>query len=267
MPGEYGMLAKGCGAVIPKGHVLLSNGDVILNDGQNMSSIATGLVRRYIFNNIDTTNYKRAFVTTNPQRNEVLVCFPFNGSSYCDKAAVWNWETGAWSLRDLTNVTYGSAGLIDFDIARTWATDLEDWSDDSTTWNENEYSPNETRLLLTSTSSILAFDVGSTDSGVPFDGILERSGMSFDDPVGNKLVRSVYPVIDATGDTTVNIQVGSSMFADQSITWNPPVPFTVGKDIKVDSFVTGRFLALRLTGSNAYRLRSLSMDVVPVGAF
>ena len=267
LPGEYGMLAKGCGAVTPKGHVVLSAGDVILNTGQGMQSICDGVIRRYIFNNIDSTNYKRAFVCTNPQRNEVLVCFPFNGSSYCDKAAVWNWETGAWSLRDLTNATYGAAGLISFEIARTWATDPENWGDDSTTWNENEYSPNEARLLISTSSEIRAFDVGSTDGGSSFTGVLERTGISLDEGNTNKLIRAVYPRIDATGDTPIQIQVGASMYPDQAVSWSPAVTFKVGRDIKADTFAQGRYLAIRITGTNAYRVRSLDMDIVPTGAF
>ena len=267
LPGEYGMLAKGCGAVTPKGHVILSAGDVILHTGQGMESIADGVIRRYIFNNIDSTNYRRAFVTTNPQRNEVLVCFPFNGSSYCNKAAVWNWQTGVWSLRDLQNATYGASGLIAFEISRDWANDPEEWADDSTTWNENEYSPNEARLLISTTSEIRVFDVGSTDGGVAFSGVLERTGLSLDDPYSMKLIRAVRPRIDATGQTPITIQVGASMVPDQAVTWSSPVTFSVGQDIKADTFAQGRFLAIRISGQNAYRIRSLDLDVVQTGAF
>jgi hypothetical protein len=267
LPGEYGMLAKGCGAVTPKGHVILANGDIVLNTGQGMESIADGVIRRYIFNNIDSTNYKRAFVCTNPQRNEVLVCFPFAGSDYCNKAAVWNWQSGAWSLRDLNNATYGSAGLISFEISRTWATDPEEWADDSTTWNENEYSPNEARLLISTTDEIRVFDVGSTDGGVGFTGTLERTGISFDDPYAVKLIRGIRPRIDGTGQTPITIEVGASMVPDGPVMWSSPVQFSVGQDIKADTFAQGRFLAIRITGSNAYRIRSLDFDLVPSGAF
>ena len=267
LPGDSGMLAKGCGATTPVGHVVLTAGDVVLNTGQGVQSIADGTVRRYIFNNIDSTNYKRAFVTTNPQRNEVLVCFPFNGSSFCNKAAVWNWESKAWGFRDLSNVTYGSTGLISFDIATTWATDSESWRDDGTSWNENEYSPNEARLLLTSTTKILAFDVGSTDDGELVSGVLERTGFTFDDTYGVKLLRAVYPRIDAADNIPVTIEVGASMNADQVPVWSPPVTFTTGTDHKADVLVTGRFLAIRISAPSVFRVRSMDMDIVPVGAY
>lgn len=74
LPGETGMLARGCGVNTPLGHVVLTAGDVVLNTGQGVTSIANGIVRNLIFKNIDSTNYKRAFVTANPQKNEVWVC-------------------------------------------------------------------------------------------------------------------------------------------------------------------------------------------------
>lgn len=267
LPGEYGMLSKGCGVVTPKGHVILSAGDVILNTGQGMETIADGIIRRYIFDNIDSTNYRRAFVTTNPQRNEVLVCFPFNGSEYCNKAAVWNWQSGSWSLRDLTNATYGASGLINFEVSKSWTDDTETWADDSTSWNENEYSPNEARLLIATTSEIRIFDVGSTDGNATFTGVLERTGMDFDDSFAVKLIRGVRPRIDATGQTPIVIQVGAAMVPDAPVKWSAPVTFSVGQDIKADTFAQGRFLALRISGENAFRVRSLDMDIVTSGAF
>ncbi|WP_230687588.1 hypothetical protein, partial [Streptococcus pneumoniae] len=67
LPGESGMLARGCAVNTPVGHVVLTAGDVVVNNGTGVQSIANGAVRSYIFNNIDSTNYKRAFVTANPQ--------------------------------------------------------------------------------------------------------------------------------------------------------------------------------------------------------
>uniref|UniRef100_UPI00195A4CFE hypothetical protein n=1 Tax=Fusobacterium mortiferum TaxID=850 RepID=UPI00195A4CFE len=77
------------GVNTPYGHVVLSAGDVVLNTGQGCNSIANGIVRKAIFNNIDSVYYKRAFVTANPQKNEVWICFPVN-SATCNRAAVWN---------------------------------------------------------------------------------------------------------------------------------------------------------------------------------
>lgn len=266
--GDYGMLAKGCGVDTPLGHVVLTAGDVVLNNGQSIQSIADGQVRRFIFNNINSSNAKRAFVTANPQKNEVLVCFPYGDAAACTKAMVWNWDTKTWGLRELNNVTYGDYGVIDDLYSGSWSSDSDAWSLDTTTWNENEYSPNEARLMFSELTRLSAFDVSAGDDGATnITGSLERVGMTFDDPYTNKLVRAVYPRIDAPNGTVVTVQVGGSMNPDQAPTWSAPVSFTVGQSVKADSFASGRFLSIRLSASAPWRMRSFDLDIVPSGAY
>jgi hypothetical protein len=256
MPGEYGMLARGCGVNTPLGNVVLSAGDVILNTGQGMVSIADGLVRKYIFDNLTSDNYKRAFVASNPQRNEVLICFPFAGSTLCNKACVWNWLTKTWGLRDLSSVTYAAVGQIDYTTTSTWSADSERWDWDLTTWTGNEYAPNK------------AFDVGSSDDGVnALTGTLQRTGMTLDDPYTNKLVRAVYPRVDGAAAGTLSVRVGAAMTPDATPTWSSPVTFTVGSSSKADVFAQGRYLAVEFSGSLAYRVRSFDLDVISTGAY
>ena len=267
IPGESGMLAKGCGAVTPLGHVVLTSGDVVLNTGQGVQSIVDGSVRRYIFANMDYTYYKRSFVVTNPQKSEVLVCFPETGQTTCTKAAVWNWDSKVWGFRDLPNVTYGDNAQLNMDLGLLWSSDSESWDFDGSLWNENEYAPNEARLMLCSTSKVLAFDVGGTDDGTPTTSVLERRGFTFDDTNSVKLGRSIIPRIDAPTGATISIEVGASMTADTEPVWNPPVTFTVGTDYKIDSMVSGRFLALRVSSTYPFRLRSLDVDLVISGGY
>lgn len=266
--GDYGMLAKGCGVDTPLGHVVLTAGDVVLNNGQSIQSIADGQVRRFIFNNINSSNASRAFVTANPQKNEVLICFPYGDSAACTLAAVWDWDTKTWGLRDLNNVTYGDYGVIDSVYSGAWSADSESWELDTTTWNENEYSPNEARLLFSELTRLSAFDVSAGDDGVTnIVGSLERIGLTMDDPYTNKLIRAVYPRIDAPTGTEVTIQVGGAMNADEVPTWSDPVSFLVGQQIKADSFASGRFLALRISAEAPWRIRSFDLDIVPQGVY
>jgi hypothetical protein len=268
LPGESGMLFRGCGANTPLGHVVLTAGDVVINNGQGVQSIADGQIRRYIFSNIDSTNYQRAFVTTNPQRNEVLVCFPEVGQQSCTKAAVWNWKDKTWGLRDLVNANYGATGLIENVAFSTWADDTETWEIDSTTWNENAYSPNEYRLLFAENSRISAFDVSSSDDGTtPLPGVLERTGMPLDDASIVKLIRAVYARIDAPSGAVITYQVGGAMYPDSPTTWSSPVQILGGQAIKADCFASGRFLGLRISCSAPWRMRSVDLDAQPMGAF
>jgi hypothetical protein len=270
LPGETGMLARGCAVDTPVGHVVLTAGDVVVHQGGNATSIADGVVRRFIFNNMNSFQAQRSFVCLNPQKHEVLVCFPTVDSETCDTAAVWNWDTKAWGVRTLSNVTYGASGQINSSSTLLqWDADSDSWESDASTWNENEYAANESRLLLARTTKVTAFDVGTADFGAEIDSSLEVTGMSLGDPYANKLIRAVYPRIDAPTGTVVNVTIGGAMNATDAPVWGSPVPFVVGSQIKADCFASGRFLALRFEGEGfePWRIRSYDLDVVSSGAY
>lgn len=272
LPGDDGAMFRGDIADTPSGHVVLTSGDVVLNNGQGLKSIADGRVRKYLFNNMDTTNYKRAFVTTNPQDNEVLICYPEVGNEYCTKALVWNWKNDTWGMRDLHNAVYGAVGQIDEGLgANTWAQDFDTWAIDGTTWAEDEYAPNEARLFIAEAARIVAFDVSGSDDGVnPLNGYIERTGMWLEDAQINKLMRGAYPRIDAPSMANVTIKIGAAMVADSLPSWSPDVSFVVGDPNnhgKADSFAQGRYLAINMSCSEPWRIRACDMDVVSTGRF
>lgn len=269
--GESGMLARGCAVQTPLGHVVLSAGDVVLNTGQGVSSIANGLVRKYIFNNISSTNYKRSFVTANPQKNEVWICFPYGDSSSCNRACVWNWVDKTWAIRELQSVTYGAFGQINYAASSdTWGSDTGTWDSDETTWNENEYSPAEARLLMCHSSPMLSLvDTGTSDFGSLISANATRTGMHFGDPESVKTVTAIRPKINGTYGSNITVQVGASMYPDAAPVWQAPQTFTIGKSIKVDTFATGRFIAVRFSnaGYANWRMKSFDIDYTKVGAY
>ena len=272
LPGDVGMLARGCAVATPLGHVVMTAGDVIIHSGQGATSICTAIVRDYIFKNIDSTYYKRSFVTANPQRNEVWVCFPYGSSATCNRAAVWNWVDKTWGIRELTNVTYGAFGQVSVTSSITaWSgAGSLTWAAAATAWSENEYSPAEARLLLShSTPMISLADTGTTDFGSIITATLERSGMSMGEPDRVKLLRAIYPVIDGVNGSTVSIQVGASMFPDSTPAWQTAQTFTIGTDVKIDSFTTGRYLSIRFSNADysPWRIRSFRVDYVGQGFF
>lgn len=267
LPFEYGILARGCVTDTPLGHVVLTNGDVVLHSGQAPQSIANGFVRDYIFRNISNNYYDRAFVCTNPQKYEVLVCFPTEGNSTCDKAAVWNWKENTWGLRDLQNVTYGASGIISDDYSlEQWAGDSNSWESDATIWNENEYSSSQDRLMFSRVGYISAFDVGNNDFGTAFESYLERSGVSFDDSQTVKLIRGIWPRVDATSGTDLSLTASGSFAPTAAPVSTSAATYTVGTNYKADVMVSGRLLTIRLSSPDKHwKVKSLDFDVVPSG--
>lgn len=270
LPGEVGLLARGCVCNIPTGHLLLTLGDVVVHSGTGPQSILTGKMRTWLFSQIDETYSDRSFVVSNPALNEAWICFPENGSSECTKALIWNWVDNTFSLRDLTAVTCGTSGQYEYTSGASWASDADTWASDDTTWNASDIALTQSRFLLgTSTPKLLGIDIGTDFSGTDYTAKIERTGLTFDAPDSVKLIKAIYPRIDGTTGSTVYIQAGGAMDVEGSYTWCDPVPYVIGTTYRADLFATGRFMAYRVysTSSFAWRVRALDIEIVKMGAY
>lgn len=271
LPGDTGLLARNCVAAFPGGHVLLTPGfDVVTHSGQGLQSILDGKMRTWLKNNVNATYASRSFLASNPQTNEILICFPSDAFTVCTKALVWNWKDNTFAIRDLSNVTAGSTGQVTLAETNTWAASTETWATASTTWGASDYAPNSPRLILArSTPGLAMFDSTGQDYGADFTATLERIGMHFDAPETVKLCRAVRPKIDAPAGTVVYIQIGAAMLPDSAPAWQSATTFTVGTDIEAHAFASGMFLALRMytTANQPWRVRSCQLDVIEQGGY
>jgi hypothetical protein len=270
LPGDVGMLTRGCVVSTPQGHVVLTQGDVVIHSGQGTQSIINAKLRRWIFNNIDSTNYKRAFVTSNPSKNEVWVCFPQSGYAACTLALVWNWTDGTWGMRQLNNATYGATGAATYLSSDIWATDTNPWSSDTTSWDSANLSQAETRLLLSeSTPNISIVDTATSNNTAAITAVLERTGIAFDDPGMVKVMTRIRPRFDGPAGQVINIEFGGQMDIEKSIVWSTPIPYTIGSSFEANGFATGRFLGVRFTsiGGQPWRIRSYDVDYENQGMY
>lgn len=270
LPGDVGMLAQRCAVNTPIGNIVLTAGDVIVHNMQGPQSIANGQVRKWLFTNMDSDNYRNSFLVANPNRNEVWICFPLVGSTFCNQALIYNWLDKSWSLRELTNVTHGDSGQITYTQTNTWASSPKTWATAADSWNNNDFAQNDARLILCSTKpSIDLVGSGLDFSGTSFTSVLERTGMNLGDDTTVKTVRSVFPRFDAATGTQIKVEIGASMDAETQPTWSSPVTHTVGQTFKVDSFATGRFISIRFTSldEQRWRLKGFDFDVIISGAY
>lgn len=273
LPGNVGILARNCVAATPKGHVVLTNGDVVLVDGVGEpQSLLVGRNKRWLRRQIDSTYYARSFVVADEEKNEVLICYPYLGQTTCTKALVWNWVDNTFGRRDLPNVTAGAGGLLYYPAGLTMDAlsgtmdSLEGYID------QNDYTPADSRLIMASTAPALyLFNSGSSFAGTAISARIERTGLVFDDPDRVKTWVSMTPRITAAAGTVVYIQFGGSMTTDVAPTWSDPVAFTVGTDFKAynSGAATGRYLAYRIysTGAQGWSVKSIDCDVKPMGRF
>lgn len=273
LPGNYGMLARGCAAVTPKGHVVLANGDIVLHDGvsEPQSIVSDKLKESFFQLELDADNSDKCFVVANPARSEVWICYPEVGYSVCTAALIWNWDSNTWGRRDLPNVTHATSGVITYASADSFDSGgSETFDDDTLAFNQDEFGPTESRLLLASTApAIYIADSSSSFAGSPIYAVIERMGLAFDDPELVKTLASLVPRFTAPEGSTVYITFGAQMDAEGPVTWGDRITYTVGSTRKADSFATGRFLAVRIEteGGPKWSLKSYTADIVPRGMY
>ena len=97
-------------------HVVVGSKDVYLFAGNpgSIQSIADGVVRRYLFSNVNPQGTRRVFLIDNQQREEIWVCYPSISSNTgdCDEALIWSYRNMTWTRRELRGVISGTLGPI-----------------------------------------------------------------------------------------------------------------------------------------------------------
>lgn len=272
LPGKSGLQAIGAVTDTPIGHVLMTNGDVMIHSGQGARSIINGVLRKNLFKIMDGDNRGRAFLVTNPGASEVWVCFPELGKAACTKAFVWNWVDQTWGIRTLDNVNHGAAGQLVEGATEAWSAQDYAWGDAAYAWNEQELSPAQERLLLCSTTPLItAADVTGTRNGVAYTSYAERTGLIFGDPDVVKTQRGLRIRVEAAQGTKIQFEIGGTMNTEQSVTWSSPFQYTVGTtpNNQVDLFASYKFLALRVTSldNQPWRVTSYGADLVQAGRY
>lgn len=272
LPGDHGLIGPNCVAQTPLGHVCLTQGDVILHSGGFPRSIVDARMRRWLFDQLNSTSWSACWVAHNPHHSEVWIGIPASGEAYCTKALVWSYASDTFSTRDLPNVTHAAPGVVSYTTSSiSWSAISGTWETITGTWADYEsFSPRETRLFFAGAGSkIYVADESNQADGVDFTSTVERTGIDLGAPEVRKLATAIWPRIDADTGVALAIQVGASENAETSPTWAAAQTFTVGTTNKIDALSAGRYLSYRIEGStaSAWRVRSLSVEYRTLGMF
>lgn len=239
---ESGILSRRCVKAFFGKHFVVTNGDVIVHDGNTFDSVINHRKKKELFALIDATNYQRTFVSPNYQKNEMWICFPKTGSSFADTAFIWNYKDDTWTTRELPTVKHIGYGLVDPGTADTWDADSEVWDLDSSLWGELAYTPTNIKNLMAGSTKFYMGDDTEQFDGVNMTAYAERQGLDFGEPDRVKRITRVWPRINVSGDIT--LRVGSQMTNNEAVTWKS-YTYSDGDD-KIDVDVTGRFISYRI---------------------
>jgi len=260
-----GILTRRCVKSFFGKHFVVTNGDVIVHDGNTFDSVINHRKKRELFALIDATNYQRTYVSPNYQKNEMWICFPKTGSTFADTAFVWNFKDDTWTTRELPDAKHIGYGLVDPSEADTWASTTDTWDLVDGAWGELSYSPAIIKNLIAGTNKFYLADDTEQFDGVSMTAYAERQGLDFGEPDKFKRVTRIWPRIDASGDITISI--GSQTTNGEAVAWKN-YTFSDG-DEKIDCDVTGRFISYRIesTTNVTWTMQNLDFEYSLKGRF
>lgn len=264
-----GILGLNCVVdVAAVGHVVLSQSDLYIFNGTGTASVLDNRTRDWLRENIDSTNAKRSFLVNNADRSEVWACFPEPGQSSCTKAIVFNYASNTIGLRDLPGVTCGIHAPVTEASTETWTTVTGNWSDKTAITWDSLVQQSKFRKTVLGGAKLYVIGNAETENGTSMISQAQREYIALGDHQRVKLIRSVWPRIEAAAGQEFEITVGTSMSADEAISWATAVTYTVGTSRYVPVNRSGRYMALRVRTSGAsWRIKSMDVDAQPQGVW
>lgn len=265
-----GALTRHCIANVKGAHFLVGDGDVVVSDGNSVTSIIDRRMRLFLFNQLDQTNYQSMFCVSHRRQNEVWIFFPSSGNTFCDLALVWDSAGGAWGVRDVPLVSHAALGIVnDTAPSETWDADTDTWDSDNTIWNQQGFSSAVDSLVLgvpndaAPTSSLfLQVDLGDTFNGTNIQATIGKYSMALEAAERVKFVKRIIPLVKAGTGTELLVRVGTQMTAEGTITWGVEQTFIVGTSQYVDVLAMGKFISVefRSTGVNPWTLTGFDIE-------
>ncbi len=278
-----GILTQECAKPLPRRqHFVVTQDDIVVHDLSSVESVVDARLRNWIFNNLTSSAYKISRVVPFYRHSEMWFCFPYGGGGLLNMAAIWNWKYNTWTVRELPDIRAIASSLSNpTDVIDMWDySGASDWTT-SEVWDKSgQDSPSQELVMLSprDTSGILKLETVYTFDGANYRSYVERTGLALigqdrdgkhiSDPNRLKMLTAVWPDIEAAAGSQISVYAGSHDKPNGTPTWQDPVTFTVGTDVKADIYASGRYLALRYeaTAGFLWKLKSHALDIVPLGA-
>ncbi len=273
--GTSGILARGCVAEWRGQHIVLTDGDLVAHDGLNMKSLADDRLRREIFDNMDGEHFDNSFLVFSGSLNAVAICRPLVGETYPSEAI----------LLMLDDLTFGHQGMIslgtphlvdglintDSTVERNWDDKTTQWNTDNTRWGEAAFSRIENRFVMADYNG-LALDVlgiGTGQEGQPVNTVIERTGLTLDQPQVRKFVRRVWPRFYGGIDNVIFVSIGAADQPGADPVYGPEQQFIIGTDRSLPVNIDGNFLAYKFRSGEGidWSLASFELEFELMGLY
>lgn len=248
---DVGIISKDSVVDVNGVHYFMAFGDICINDGNTVSSIASDRIKK-IVSQINKHHYKKCYAIHNQENKEVWFCFPNTRATLCNVALIYNYNYKSWTVRDLPYVLSSDNGILPSPDS-TWDNSHESWDGASKAWGDNATNPFDMVMLALAKVDDTHYKIVIVDIPIgfissPYSSIIERTDLPLGGVWGANTITRVYPHV--IGGSKMRIQMGSQMFPGGPVLWKEPVDFRPNVDRKVDIRTTGLLHAYRILASD-----------------
>ena len=269
-----GCLTTRCVAATGDGqkHVFVTQDDMLMHDGNTATPLLERKFKRYLFNQIDTTNYQNCFMFSNPTYDEIWFCYPQSGSTLANRALIFNYKHGKFTEADI-DFQCATVGVVSTSSTQTWANSPYTWATDPNAWLVS--TRRRTVIGNPTTQKMHLFDNGVLRDGVAYTGTLQRTGLGIigrkrtgewlEDFQTRKQINRVWPKC-LVGP--VNVRIGYQDLVNGAIRWSNPQAFDPTTAMWVDGVLgSGRAVAIEYAAPNDFRIDGYKLDMALLGKF
>ena len=279
--GDDGIINPGACCLFNGMHFVVGHNDIYVHDGSSKKTVAYNRVKEAFYGELADV---RSIVVTHDQlRSDIWVCFADKNaadSQTANRAYVWNYAVDAWTVRDLPNIRslavgpgVGDGGL-GTGSAATWDSLNVTWDAWSANWNDigANTAARDTRLFSASypNSKLFAHNESYSAGGQSFTAFVEATKIDLDKVMQRSVqnvmqIKRILPQMNGVGKVT--FKIGYSNAPQAPVTWKTVKEYDVENDYKVDTRVSGRYLAIRVESSSTegyWQLGGFDLDVEEV---
>lgn len=277
-----GIIATNCVAEVEGLHFVFGEDDLYTHDGMTKKTIADERIRRHVYTTMDRSKKDSYFLHHDSTLNLVYFCYVssesnlgFSNTTYCNKAAVFNYRNNNWTFMDLPNVAGGAETALTLSLAGYPSISTVATPKVSTFLGVTDLtnSLTESRVYAVDTPDVGVVKLEPHPETLK-PAYIERVGIDLSQETGinlrsYKTLQSLIPQVSFTPGVlgTLTFQLGASDFIDGPITWEEAQTFDPTTSYQIDTRVSGRYLAYRITSSSAsfFKLAGFDVDFIQTG--
>ena len=256
---NQGLLTQNCVVDVYGRHYFLSRDDILVNDGNSISSIAHRSFRTKLVGIIDPTYYYKSYAIVDHSNKEIWFCVPQIGSTFPDLAFVYNYTDQKISIRDIdpsiASMTYG---LTQFSSS-SWNSLTNTWLEALNPWNYDPSSPFAQGLIGIEEPTTTIYNMSSPEIDNETDTFVERVSAQLTDQREVTTISRVFPHIQSTG--SVLITFGSQYALGAPVRWGEPQLFTPNNDRKIEPRTTGMLHSWKIETYQGSQFSYSGMDI------